>query len=70
MSRRASDARRSAAQIFRVPILLGALSAVGLVSALVGDDLWDALSWFALGVPSVVMLWYWLFARAPGRRGK
>lgn len=61
--------RRSALQVFGVPILLGTLSAVGLLSALLGDELWDGLSWLALGVPCLVIAWYWFGAGRPaGKR--
>ncbi|MGE0802561.1 MAG: hypothetical protein AB7G13_18890 [Lautropia sp.] len=43
---------RSLWMIFRWPLLLGALSIVGLVSALIGDGVWDGLSWAALGIPA------------------
>ena len=36
---------------FKWPLVLGALTAVGLVSALVADGVWDALSWAGLAVP-------------------
>jgi len=53
--------RYTAWQIFAVPVLIGALSAVGLVTALVGNGLWDAVSWLGLGLPVAVCLWYgWL----------
>jgi hypothetical protein len=57
--------QRSALQVFAVPIALGVLSAVGLLAALLGDNAWDAVSWFALGVPCIVMTWFWFGA---GRR--
>lgn len=61
--------RRSPLQVFGVPILLGALSAIGLLSALLGDKLWDGLSWLALGVPCMVICWYWFGAgRSAGKR--
>lgn len=44
--------------LWRVPILLGALTLVGLLSALIGDDAWDALSWITLGIPIVVGTWF------------
>jgi hypothetical protein len=44
-------------QIFAVPLLLGILTTVGLVAALVGDGIWDGLSWVTLGVPIVVTLY-------------
>ncbi len=60
--------QRSALQIFAFPIVLGVLSAVGLVAALLGDDVWDAVSWLALGLPCVVMAWFWFGAgRMSGR---
>jgi hypothetical protein len=46
-------------RVFGIPLLLGLLSAVGLLSALLGDDLWDALSWLTLGLPLAVILWFW-----------
>ncbi|MFT5643631.1 MAG: hypothetical protein ACI83P_001178 [Janthinobacterium sp.] len=33
---------------------------IGLVSALLGDGLWDAVSTFALGVPVLAYAWYGL----------
>ncbi len=50
---------RSALKVFAVPIVLGVLSAIGLLAALLGDDWWDAVSWAALGIPCAVMAWYW-----------
>jgi hypothetical protein len=52
--------QRSALQVFAVPIILGALSAVGLVAGLLGDNVWDIVSWLALGIPCLVMAWCWL----------
>ena len=43
--------RRGLWMIFRWPLLIGLLSAIGLVSALLDDGLCDALSWFCLGIP-------------------
>ena len=50
-------------QIFAVPLALAVLTAVGLVSALVGDGIWDAASWLMLGVPAAVSLWFGWGAR-------
>jgi hypothetical protein len=44
-------------QIWLAPALLAALTAVGLVSALLGDGIWDALSWLGLGTPVAVVIW-------------
>jgi len=44
-------ARQSLRQIFLAPLVVGLLSTVGLVSALVGDGVWDGVSWLALLLP-------------------
>ena len=46
------------------PIALAVLSAGGLISALVADGAWDAVSWFGLGLPVAVCAWFGL-RRAP-----
>lgn len=46
--------------IWTAPIVLGVLTAIGLVSALVGDGIWDALSALTLGVVVAVGGWYGL----------
>ena len=46
------------------PVLLGALSASGLLSALVSDHWGDAWSWFALGLPVLVMAGFGLRRRS------
>jgi hypothetical protein len=43
-------------QIWTIPIVLAVASTIGLVSALVGDGVWDVLSWVALGMPIAVIL--------------
>ncbi|MBE7175809.1 MAG: hypothetical protein INR69_05360 [Mucilaginibacter polytrichastri] len=45
------------------PIIIGVLSLGGLISALVGDGIWDALSWILLGLPVVVMAYFLFFKR-------
>jgi hypothetical protein len=42
-------------------MVVGALSIVGLVAALIGDGWWDVLSWFTLTVP--VLLYVFFLAR-------
>ena len=54
-----TDGAQTASAIFRVPLLLGVATAVGLVSALVGDGAWDALSWLALAAPLAAAAWAW-----------
>ena len=55
---------RTLGQIFAAPIVIGALSVVGLVAALIGDGWWDALSWLSLTLP---VLLYSFFV---GRRNR
>jgi hypothetical protein len=55
--------RQTLGQIFAVPALIGVLSGVGLLSALVGDGVWDGLSWLTLGVPIVVCAYFTLRPR-------
>jgi hypothetical protein len=50
-------------RIFGAPLMVAVLSTVGLVSALLGDDLWDVISWLALTVPVVLIVWYWAASR-------
>lgn len=50
--------KRSFKSMWGVPILLGILTAVGLLSALLGDGMWDKLSAVALGIPVLVAIWY------------
>ena len=61
-----SDVHRVVNRVWFAPIVLGALSAAGLVAALVSDDLGDWLAWAALGVPVAVAAVYSL--RPEGRR--
>jgi hypothetical protein len=51
-------------KIWGVPVLMAILSMVGLLSALIGDGPWDGLSWIALGIPVIVICWFF------ARRGK
>jgi hypothetical protein len=37
-----------------MPVLIGILCAAGLFSALLGDGMWDAVSWLGLGIPSLL----------------
>jgi len=54
-------AHRSLSQIFAAPLVIAIVSTVGLISALVGDGWWDAVSWVALGLPVLLyLLFIWL----------
>jgi hypothetical protein len=49
----AKPARTTA--IWRWPLILAAVSALGLTCALVGDDWYDVLSWCLLALPIAVV---------------
>lgn len=57
----------SLAGIFAVPLLLAVVSIVGLLSALIGDGVWDGLSWATLGIPILVIGWMLKAPRGSGR---
>jgi hypothetical protein len=61
---------RSLRATFAAPALLAVLTGVGLMSALLGDEVWDALSWLLLAAPIAVVAWYlWMaFRRGPSAR--
>jgi hypothetical protein len=63
--RRSSNPTRSAMRTFGAPGALGLFSALGLVSALLGDGLWDAMSWATLALPAGVAGFF-----ALGRAGR
>jgi hypothetical protein len=50
-------------QIFAAPIVIGVLSTVGLVAALVGDGWWDGISWATLALPVLLYFFYVLRRR-------
>ena len=50
-------------QIFAAPIFIGVLSTVGLITALVGDDWWDGVSWLTLALPVLLYFFYVLRRR-------
>ena len=59
--------RRTLQQIFALPILIGILSTVGLISALVGDGWWDGLSWASLSLPVLLYLFFYIRRQATPR---
>jgi hypothetical protein len=44
--------------VFAWPLVLAAITAAGLVSALLGDGVWDVISWLLLISPLAIALWY------------
>ncbi|WP_223548503.1 hypothetical protein [Pseudomonas sp. A-B-19] len=43
-------------KVFAVPTVIAVLSAAGLFAALLGDGVWDSLSWVGLGLPAALAL--------------
>jgi hypothetical protein len=52
------NSRRSFTQIFLFPAMIAVIVAFGLVSALLGDGIWDTTSWIALAVPLAVTAFF------------
>jgi len=44
-------------QVFRIPLVIAALSLLGLVVALLGDGVWDWIGAAALGVSAAATVW-------------
>ena len=40
------------------PLAMAVLTVIGLLSALLGDGFWDALSAVALGIPVLACAWF------------
>jgi hypothetical protein len=47
-------------------MLIGLLTTIGLLSALLGDGVWDLVSAIALSVPVIVASWLGLMKRTGG----
>ncbi|GAA4807608.1 hypothetical protein GCM10023231_41040 [Olivibacter ginsenosidimutans] len=45
-------------RLWGIPILLALATLVGLLAALIGDGLWDALSWLLLSSLVLVLVYY------------
>ncbi|KAA1054097.1 hypothetical protein [Azospirillum argentinense] len=45
--------------IFGIPMVIGLVTTVGLIAALLDDGLVDAVSWVALSVPVLTAVWSW-----------
>jgi len=54
----------TASTIYRIPLVIAAVTAFGLTSALLGDGLWDVLSWLTLAVPVGLAVMHWRRSRA------
>ena len=58
---------RSNWQIFRIPLLLAALTMFGLIAALLAEGVWQVLSWVALALPIALALRHIGLPAAGGR---
>ena len=47
----------SLTMVFAVPAVVAVLSLTGLVAALIGDGVWDAVGWLGLGACVAVLVW-------------
>lgn len=45
-------------RLWGAPIALAVVSAVGPIAGLVGDGVWDALSWLGLCLPVAACVWF------------
>jgi hypothetical protein len=59
--------RQGLGDIFLIPAIIAVVSCAGLISALVGDDIWDVLSWMTLSVPVAISIWYAFRRRKPAK---
>jgi hypothetical protein len=54
----------TAFQIWRLPVILAIASAIGLLSGVLDDGMWDVISWLTLALPPATTVW--CIARARG----
>lgn len=55
---------RSLWQVFKWPVVLGVMTLIGLISALVADGVWDLVSWTMLLIPVALGIGRGWFGRA------
>ncbi|ABS63680.1 conserved hypothetical protein [Parvibaculum lavamentivorans DS-1] len=56
--------RYTLTEIFAIPLVLAIFTIVGLVAALLGDGWRDAVSWLALLVPALTIVWALIWRRS------
>lgn len=59
---------RTLTQVFCLPAFFAAITIIGLLSALFGDGVWDALSWVTLACPVAATVYFVLKSRRPQLR--
>lgn len=45
-------------KVWGIPVVIGILSGIGLLSALTGDGFYDLISWLTLGLPVIITIWF------------
>lgn len=55
--------QRTLTRIFYLPAVFAAITTIGLLSALLGDGVWDALSWVTLACPIAATIYFVLRSR-------
>lgn len=65
----AQSAQSEFLHLWGMPILLGVLTAFGLLAALLGQGIWHWLAWLAIGTPLAVIA-YHLRKREAGGKAK
>ena len=51
--------KASPRKIYTLPTIIAVVSGVGLIFALLGDGIWDAVSWLAVGLPLGIAALVW-----------
>jgi hypothetical protein len=55
-------------KVYGPAIAISVITVYGLLSALLGDGIWDELSWVALAIPLAVIVWrYGRGSESPSR---
>jgi hypothetical protein len=49
--------------IYKQPFYIGAVTFVGLIFGVLGDGVWDPVSWIGLAVPVLLTIWFLIRAR-------
>ncbi|TWI04598.1 hypothetical protein IP90_00731 [Luteimonas cucumeris] len=59
--------RTGSSRVYQAPAAIASVSLLGLVSALLGDGVFNAVSWIALGAVPCVVAWAYVFRRRRDR---
>jgi hypothetical protein len=65
VTKKPAPQRRSTFQhVWSIPLILAALTMLGLLTALLGAEAWRPVAWIAIAAPVVIALRYALLPRA------